>query len=213
MGMNQAQLITAFRLPLGIDDTDLIDDDVTLYLNRSYWEVMDKFPFREKERAGVFPTVAGIRNYEIPTPVEAVTEVAVVDPLTLRHIPLDQMFSRETEFHYNENTDRQGRPIKYLLENCYIRLWPTPDQVYNIVIRKKTILQDIQSDGIEIPQVWNDIVLYGGVWRAAVDYRDWALVENMKSLQRELMATTTPRPLKEIVDMQHASVVATPREY
>jgi hypothetical protein len=214
MGMTLQGLRDSTRKALGVDSTDLVDADVDLYLNRSYWEVMDKFPFREKERAGVFPTVAGVRNYKIPTPVEAVYEVSVVDPITLRHIPLDQMMARETEFHYNENTSKQGRPIKYLLENCYIRFWPTPDKVYNIYLRKKTILQDIQNTGIEIPQVWNDIVIYGAGWRASIDYRDWTLVNNLKGLQRELMASTEPRPIKELAsDMQHAGVVVTRRDY
>jgi hypothetical protein len=187
---------------------DIATTQIDTYLNRSYWEVMDKFPFREKERAGQFPTTAGIRNYEIPTPVEAVYEVAVVDPVTLQHIPLDQMKANETEKLYNEQSFKQHRPRKYLLENCYIRFWPTPDQVYTIVLRKKTILQDIQTSGIEIPQVWNDIVLYGGIWRGAYEeYRDFGVGDKFKALQRELMSTTTPREIKEInQDFNHAGV-------
>jgi hypothetical protein len=213
MAIDLANMRLLFRKPLGIDSTDMVDADVDLYLNRAYWEVMDKFPFREKERAGQFPTTAGIRNYEIPTPVEAVQGFAVVDPVTEQHIPLHQMKARETEFRYNENTFKQGIPQRYLLENCYVRFWPTPDKVYTIVIRKHTILSDIQATGIEIPQVWGEVIIYGAVWRAFIDFGDFTRMSAMKSIQHELISTITPREKKEIVDYQHAGIVPTSRDY
>src|SRR5678816_2460294 len=104
--VNLAAMRLHVRKPVGIPvgDPDLIDSEIDFYLNSAYWEIQDKFPFREKERSGTFLTVIGNRNYEIPTPVEAVTGVAIVRDTDSMHIPLDQMDARETELLYNEQT-------------------------------------------------------------------------------------------------------------
>jgi hypothetical protein len=199
MSLDLQAMRDGMRKPLGVDESDLPNEDADLYLNRAYWEVMDKFPFREKERAGQFETTIGIRNYEIPKPVEAVRGFAVVRPSDFQHIPLDQMNARETEYHYQEGDTHFGLPRKYLLENCYVRLWPTPDLVYTIVIRKWTILAEI--------------VMFGGVWRAFFDYKDFTNCDHTRSIQRELISTTKPREQKEFVDLQHAGVVVLGRDF
>lgn len=188
-------------------DEDLTNDEIDLYLNMSYWEVMDIFPFREKQRTGQFLCEIGVRQYEIPKPVEAVTNVAIVRDSDFQHIPLDQMDTRETEFLYNQQASFRGLPKKYLLENCYIRLWPTPDKAYTVVFRKNTILADIQSSGIAIPQRWNDIIIYGANWRCLADQGDVAKSTFFNKLQAKLIASATPREEKEQgVDYAHAGV-------
>lgn len=187
-------------------DPDLLTTEIDTYLNMAYQEVMDKFPFREKERAGEFETVIGVRNYEIPTPVEAVRQFAVVDPVSLQHMDLDQMDARETEHLYSEDVRARGMPKKYLLENCYVRLWPTPDKVYAIVIRKWTILNDIAASGIPIPQVWVEILTSGAKYRAFSDLGDIQRANYWEKYQARKIDTMVPREQKEIVDYQHAGV-------
>lgn len=213
--MNLATLRSSVRKATGIPagDPDLTDIEIDLYLNRSFWEVMDKFPFREKERTGAFETEAGIRNYEIPQPVEAVRNFAIVDPLSLQHVPLDLMDARETERLYDESEDQWAIPQKYILENCYVRFWPTPDQVYTIEMRKWTILDDIGASGIPIPQVWNDIILYGANQRAFIDLGDYGRATFFKTERSELINSLVPRPQKEINDVQHAGLYVLGREY
>lgn len=208
MTLDLARMRIRVRRALGLldSDTELGTDDIDEYLNHSYWEIMDKFPFREKERAGEFETVVGVRNYEVPKPVEAIRGLAVVDPITLQHHPLDQMDARQTEFLYDEQSTTWAIPRKYLIENCYIRLWPTPDQIYAIVIRKWTILADIQASGLPIHQIWSEIVINGAVWRAALDFGDAAKVKLFQDQQTRQIATTTPREQKEKVDYQHAGL-------
>lgn len=187
-------------------DPDLIQDEIDLYLNMAYWEVMDKFPFREKERAGEFETVIGVRNYEIPEPVEAVRQFAVVDPISSQHLDLDQMDARETEHLYSEAVEARGMPRKYLLENCYVRFWPTPDKVYAIVIRKWTILKDIVDSGLPIPKPWIEIVEAGAKYRAFADLGDLQRANYWEKYQARKIDTMVPREQKEIVDYQHAGV-------
>lgn len=208
MSLDLARMRTRVRRPLGLldSDTELSSDDITEYLNQSYWEVMDKFPFRQKERAGEFETTIGVRNYEIPKPYEAVRGFAVVDPTDNQHHPLDQMNARETEYLYDEQTQQRGIPKKYLLENCYVRFWPTPDKVYAIVIRKWTTLADIQDSGLPIPKIWDEIITYGAIWRAALDLGDSKKYQTFKSVQVELITSTIPQEEKEMVDYQHAGL-------
>ncbi len=204
-----ANMRLSVRKAVGIleGDSDLTNEDIDLYLNKSYWEIMDKFPFREKQRTGQFETVIGTLLYEIPKPVENVTGFAVVSDSTFQHIPLDQMDARETEFLYNQQTSNRGLPRKYLLENCYVRFWPTPDKVYTIVIRKNTILADIQASGIAIPQVWCEIVEAGGKARCLADLGDIPKSSFWYKQQAKWIASTTPREEKEQgVDYQHAGV-------
>ena len=206
LDLNRLRIRTRRALGLLETDTELGVTDIDEYLNQAYWEVMDKFPFREKERTGQFDTTRGVRNYEIPTPVEAVRGFAVQDPVTLQHHPLDQMDARQTEFLYNEQSTTWAIPRKYLLENCYVRFWPTPDQAYTIVIRKWTILSDIQDSGSPIPKIWDEILYMGAVWRAALDFGDAPKVKLFQGNQRSLIASIEPREQKEKVDYQHAGL-------
>lgn len=209
MTLDLNRLRVRTRRALGLLDTDpeLSPTDIDEYLNQSYWEVMDKFPFREKERAGQFDTVAGVRNYEIPNPVEAVKSFAVQNPIDLQHHPLDQMNARETEYLYDEQTQARGIPKKYFLENCYVRFWPTPDAAYTIIIRKWTILADIQDSGLPIPKIWSEIVYMGAVWRASLDLGDAPKVKLFQENQVRLIASTEPRHQKEKdIDTQHAGL-------
>ena len=214
-----ARMIVRVRRPLGMTDPadpDMLDSDVEEYLNMAFWEIMDKFPFREKERTGTFLTVAGTRNYEMPTPFECLRALAVVDPVTLQHRPLDQMTVDEYEQVYNENTCDQGKPIKYLREECFARLWPTPDQVYTIWMRRNTVLADLDevlNNTLVIPQVWSEIIIYGAVWRALIDLGDIARATAMKSHQVSLLDTVTPVEQKEDADNSRAGVDVLGRDY
>lgn len=208
MSINKVQLRASVRKAVGVPegDPDLTNDEIDLYLNRSLWYIMDKFEFREKERAGAFETIRGIRNYELPTPVEAMRAFAVVDPLDQQTKELKQMDVEETENRYNEDERFYGKPTHYFLENCYVRLWPTPDKVYKIQFHKWTILDDIGTNGITIPDVWNDIVLDGGIARAFKDFGDISRSAYYFKLVKDACSEMTSRLQKEIVDTSYAGV-------
>jgi hypothetical protein len=188
-------------------DSDLEDPDIDVYLNKAYWEIMDVFPFREKQRTGNFPTVIGTLLYEIPKPVENVTGFAIVRDSDFQHIPLQQVDQIEIERLYNQQDSMRGMPQKYQLENCYVRFWPTPDKIYTIIIRKNTILADIQDSGIAIPQVWCDIIEAGAKARCLADLGDVAKSTFWFKYQANKIAALTPREEKEQgVDYQQAGV-------
>ena len=49
MGMDLETLRDELREHVGVDSDDLPDPDADLLLNRSFWELMNKFRFRETE--------------------------------------------------------------------------------------------------------------------------------------------------------------------
>jgi hypothetical protein len=48
MSIDLVTMRDELRDHLGQDDVELDDDAADLLLNRAYWELLDKFPFREK---------------------------------------------------------------------------------------------------------------------------------------------------------------------
>lgn len=202
------------RKPLGItdpNDPDLTNDDIDEYLNMAFWEVQDKFPFREKERSGTFQTIAGTRNYEMPKPFECLRELAVVDPVTGVHTPLIQMTPQEYESVYVDDTidtHSQAVPTHYVREQCFARLWPTPDKIYTIWIRRNIVLQDLSDKNTvqPLPQVWTEILIYGAIWRAFIDFGDLVRSQKIQAHQITLISSITPVPAKELGDTSMAGV-------
>lgn len=218
MGMDIVRMRVRVRKPLGITDStdpDLDDNDVDEYLNNSFWEIQDKFPFREKERIGTFDTIAGTRNYEMPKPFECLRALAITDPVTLQHTPLILMDDSEYEEKYNEDPSHYGKPQKYIREGCFARLWPTPDQDYVITIRRNIILDDLSNDNSTspLPQVWTEIIIYGAIWRAFIDFGDLARSKEIKAHQVSLLTTVRSTESKELDDVQMAGLEVMGREY
>jgi hypothetical protein len=205
------------KKPLGIidgTDNDITSDDVVEALNISFWEVQDKFYFREKECTGTFPTIIGDRNYEMPQPFDCLRSLAVVDPVTFQHIPIVKMDITETEKIYTDTDAARGMPRKYLRENCYARLWPTPDKIYTIVIRKLKVLADLAGDADEqpLPQVWTEVIIYGAIWRLFLDIGDIARSNAYRQTQVALMDSIVPVHEKELKDTPYAGLEVAGRD-
>lgn len=210
MTLSLVRMRQLVRKPVGMDtdDPDLTDADIDEYLNRSFWEIQDKFPFREKEKTGTFVTQVGIRNYEMPKPFDSLISLAIVDATTTQHHPLTYASPREYELIYNESDNSEGKPRKYVREDCFARLWPTPDQAYTVVIRRRVILADISesNDTFSIPQVWYEIIVYGAVWRIFIDLGDFQRASAMKAHQVSLVNTIQPTEIKELGDTSTAGL-------
>ena len=205
--LDVAQMILALRKPLGMDEDDLPDEEATLLLNRSYWEIIDKFNFREKEVTATFSTEVGISRYNMPQPFEALKQLSIIDPDSRQHTPLERMTAFEYEMLYNEAETERSTPEKYLREGCFARLWPTPDKVYEMVIKYWTTLADLAADNDPaIPQVWHEIILYGGVWRGFIDIGDFARANQIKAHQVSLIDSTSPVEAKEEFDTHTGGV-------
>lgn len=208
------QLRDELREHVGMDEDDLPDDKADLLLNRAYWELIDKFPFREKEVTATFTTEAGERRYNMPEPFEALKQLSVVNPTSKQHTPLDRMTAYEYEKVYNEEATNQAIPLKYLREGCFARLWPTPDAAYEMVIKYWTTLADLAADNDpQIPQVWHEIILFGAVWRCFMRIGDYARCNQAKTHQISLIDSTSPVEAKEEFDTHTGGVEVIRADY
>lgn len=216
MGLDIAALRTALRKATGTDNSDMPDPDTDLYLNRAYWELLDKYHFREKEVTVTFATIAGTRLYAVPSPFEALRQLSILDPATSQHNKLDQMTPEEYEKVYNEATTSQKLPERYVREACNVRLWPTPDAVYTVTMKYWTVLADlngVSNTAPPIPQSWHEIILFGGVWRAFVELGDFPRANSVKAHQKALIDSSVPVQAKEEYDTHNAALAPRVREY
>lgn len=209
---------TRIRKGLGLepdDTTELPDDDVDIYLNESFWEIQDKFPFREKEKTVRFSTVAGTRSYDMPKPFDALISLSVQDPTTNKFEKLVRMSTDEYENKYDEDVDSQDIPTHYTREGCFARLWPTPDQAYVISLKRLITLDDL-SDTVttpDVPRVWWEIIRFGGLWRALIDFGDLTRANTIKIHQKSLQNEVVPTQSKEERDSRESGVEVYRPEY
>lgn len=209
------------RRLLGVDAddlpnvTDVSDPDNEVigadqFLNEAYWEILDKFPFREKERTGTFPTTAGEKFYQTPSSFEALKLISIEDLETGQHTPLDRMTQRQYETDHIESTDAHSKPTHYLREKNGIRLWPTPDNVYTLTIKYLIELSDLSGDNAtpETPRTWVEIVKYGAAWRGHLHFGNDAKAINAKAVWKSLVDSATPVESKEETDTHLGGVEA-----
>lgn len=214
MSIDTSTLISELRLHLGEDDIDLPDNDALLLLNRSYWEIIDKFPFREKEVTATFSTVAAQRLYGVPTPFEALRQVSVLNPDTNDHEVLEVMSILDYENKYSEDTSEQAMPTGYVREGCNIRLYPTPDTVYTLTLKYWSPLTDLSlTQAPTNPQVWHECILFGAVYRGFFRRSDYARGNQAKAHQKSIIDTIVPVEAKEEVDTPMAGLQAMRPDY
>ena len=215
MGISTSSLITELREHLGnLSVSELSDADALLHLNRSWWEILNKFPFREKELTATFSTVVGTRNYALPVPFDALRQLSIQDPDSgeLTVLKRDTIFSHEEE--RDVDSDSQGKPERYVREDSMFRLKPTPDQEYTIIIKYWTVLDDLDTDeNPAIPQEWHEIILFGAVWRGFLRLRDFSASNQYKIQQVALINSTVPVEAKEEFDSHTTHVEVLGRDY
>ena len=213
MAMNLDTLRTKMRKHTGEDEFDIDDTDADLILNQSYWELMDKFPFREKERTSETVFVVDQRLYTAPSPFEALQHIAVIENATAgtdsgQHTQLRRMTKASYETRYNEGQGRTGIPEEYFRHENGFFVWPTPDLAYGMVLYYWTTLADLVADidVPDMPQVWNEIIMFGGVWRRYLELGDMVRSREMRNHQVDLINSTQPVEAKEETDSRFAGI-------
>src|SRR2546421_5483010 len=162
MGISTSTLIVELRRHLGVDkDDDGYDDSGCLsLLNRAFWEVLEKFPFREKDASVTFTLTAGIRKYITPTAFEAIQNVAIADINTQERAVLEQItiFNYEDKLDDPTNSTKRDKPKQYFRFNEHIIFRPVPDQDYTVDLHYWINLADldVQNDP-RIPRTWHEI--------------------------------------------------------
>lgn len=209
------------RLPLGIGGVDGSDqskmDDLAIdnYANFSYQALLNQYNFREKEITANMDTVAGTRNYTMPDPHDGLRHISIQDPTSLQWTPLDRMSVDDYMSKWNETEDQRGYPTDYVRESCIFRLWPTPDDVYTLQVRYWGILQDLGASNttINIPSIWWEPIIHGGVVRAAIDLGMREAADFHNKWQEKLIEDIASIETKEEEDSHRSGLEVLGREY
>lgn len=220
MPLSMALLRSETLVHLGMDATDLDATGTTnldLLINRSWWDVISQFDFKEEEKIVTFVTVDGTRQYLIQTIIgsdifDAVRQISLLNTDDSSHTVLDEISILEYETNYNEQTSLRAKPSQYFHNGGYLYLAPTPDDVYTLTVYYKYILTDLSAGNPSIPQDWHESILYGAVQRGQARIRDYESSSIMESKQtREILKrmTTTAKENKEN-NMASVSVMRNP---
>lgn len=200
---------------IGDDQAELPNTDTSdktgadTYLNRAYWELLDKYKFREKDIIATFPTVIGTSFYHTPSSFEALQSLAIIDLTSEQHTPLDRITNDEYEQIAVGGSQNYAKPEKYLRHGSGIRLWPTPDNIYTIRIYYWTELADLSSGNIDplIPRAWHEVILFGAVARALMGVsRDNLGAQVARTWQTALISGMSPTEEKEEVDSHRSGL-------
>jgi hypothetical protein len=212
MDLSLVNFRTELREHLGVDTNDPKFTTTVLndLLNRSYWEIQDKFPFREKQTSVTFPSVAGERQYQIPGDVDALSQISVLNPDDTTHKKLARIDKSEYEDEYNEDINARAMPTNYFREESTIYLYPTPDDVYTFTLKYDKTLADLvnDADAPTIPNIWWEIILYGATWRGYIRRGDMPRKDEFRAIQINLINSTEPKESKEEGDSQEARLFA-----
>jgi len=215
MAIDLTVLVTELRVHLGYETTDtaeLSKIDAELLLNRSFWELMNKFKFRETEQSIEF-TVADTENFiDLPTLFESIRKLAILNADTNVWTPLTRIDIQEFERVANDDTNNKGAPESYFREGVGIRLLSSggggPDKTYTLRIKHRVTLADL-ADGnttLIFPDVWHELVLFGGVWRGLLRLKDYESAREIRNDQLALINSTVEVESKEEEDSPLAGI-------
>lgn len=195
----------------GEDTTTLpLTPDATLLINRSWEEIADKFHFREKEQTAVIQVVAGQFLVPLPSNTEAVRHISIEDPNSFQHTILKKIEAWQYENLLINNPDQSQfkKPQCYVREACSFKLWPTPDQSYNLTVKTWVVLSDLSNTNtaIVVPQVWHEAIMWGAVWRAFERFGDFVRKKEAKASWKEALDSLITVEEKEESDNKYAGL-------
>ena len=200
------------RRTMGVNSTDWPDPVIDEYINKSYWEIDETYPFKEKDTFYPLTTVTGTETYTLDTGIEAIADVSILNPSTNEYEVLDRM---SEVWWASERSDDQGFPTRYFRSSNQITLWMIPDDVYAIVINATKQLADLitSSQSPDMPRAWHEIVEMGAKWRAMIDLGDLTRSNQIRNHQNALISNKVPVEAKEEFDSHRAGVEVPGREY
>lgn len=196
------------RRVCGVDEDDEGFDNpgVDSLLNQSWWELTDTFKFKEKETSRTDNTVIGTNTIAVQADINGLQVVSIQDLNSDQHNNLNEITIRDFEEAYVDRTEARGKPTHYIRRGSNIILWPTPDDVYEITSYYWKTLADLVSGGPTIPQSWDEVIMWGGIWRGFAQLGDFNRKRGAKETQLELLSTKETDDVKEKTNRPYSGV-------
>lgn len=220
MSISVAQLILLLRSTTGQDSFILPDTSsgtiigATDFLNRSFWEIANKFQFRVNEGTVADVTVAGQASYNPPTSMDAISHISILNPTSNEYERLLPMTIEDYRSKLNLESSNESQSTNYVRYGDVYYLYPTPNDIYTTQIDYLETLSDLVSGNPPVPREWHEIILYGAAWRVFLDVNgDIARSQYYTNMQTRLMNTTVPVQAKEEMDYSNAGVNVRGRTY
>ena len=178
------------------------DVNLTLICNKSWWEVSDRFDFREKQDVTDFDTVASQAAYLISTELapkiyDALRNLAIQDPTTTQFSNLKELSIVDYMNLLNEDPNQEAQPTNFIRDGGYIYFWPTPDQIYTMRLHHLIVLADIPTNGPTVPQSWHEIIELGAVYRGYLFIRDYNSANTVRAQQIAMINSIATNQAKE----------------
>lgn len=215
MGMELETLRDELRAHTGVDVDDLDDNAADLLLNRSFWELMNKFRFRETECTAESMLTLGDAFLSLPVAphlFEALRKISYKDPVTLEWRVIRRQTIDSLENNASDDVDDRGPPKWYTRDQNGIRIQSVGgagvDLPYEIRIKYWVTLEDLDDQNTEVPLpvAWDEILLFGAVWRLYRRLGSHALGREMRNAQIDLINSTAAVEAKEEEDSQLAGI-------
>ena len=227
-GLTLTRMRALVRLGLGgLDAADLTDAETDELLNLAFWDLEERFPFKEKECRVEFPTTVGENMYLVPgnatgvnlLDLESVKSVSVVD-LNGNVWPVARM----TQEHWDSvagklrdeadltagDTDSYGLPARFVRMDETLILHPTPDEIYRIrVFFLKTLKSLVEGTitQINLPRGWNMIVVQGAIAHHHFLMQDYNLTQQAESVTARKIDSAVAISVKEETNSRYARLI------
>jgi len=149
--LNNVCLLAHEDLPDSFSTSDSPYVEIKQYINQILEEVCSKYYWTFRERSFTLHTVAGQREYSLPS------DVATAD-IIKNGIRIQNSF-RPLYFMISSDLDciaqQSGKPYRYSVYSDKLILDPTPDAVYTLTIKYLTANFAYASDGVTAQPVLN----------------------------------------------------------
>ena len=213
-GINVADLITEFIDMVGVDVsiqnewTGNSNEKILRFLNRSYWELLNQYPFKATEAASNLPLLQNSNQITLPPiagntdELDAILGVNYIDSSTSQSIKLKKMTRDEFQLLENTQVTFEGPPEYYYSgASSSLVVLPYADQNYTLLVWYSLALADLVPAGtVAIPREWHELILYGAVHRALLSFRDYEGAAFIKNMQTSMVNDKVPTIAKENVD-------------
>jgi len=208
-------LRTEVREALAVDATDMPDAVIDLLLNRTYWELLEKFHLRETESSTTLTTNQGQREYILPPDFESLRISAIIDPETNQHYKLSMFSVKEYEQVQNDEVEHEAFPTNYFRARESLILWPTPDDVYTVILHYRQTLADLSNAAPDpnLPKSWQELLVFGAIFRGWLRVNDYDRANSMKAHYIGMINSMVPQESKEESDTSTAGLQLLGREY